>query len=57
MTFEDSPNGGTRITQRMSLGGERAEDYAWFGAEMEKGMPEGMQKLAEAMRRAAGEQA
>ena len=41
----------------MSLDGERAEDYAWIGAEMEKGMPEGMQKLAEAIRRAAGEQA
>ncbi|MGI8565194.1 MAG: SRPBCC family protein [Pyrinomonadaceae bacterium] len=57
LTFEDSLNGGTRITQQMSLDGERAEDYAWIGAQMEKGMPEGMQKLAEAMRRAAGEQA
>ena len=57
LTFEDSLNGGTRITQRMSLDGERAEDYAWIGAEMEKGMPEGMQKLAEAIRRVAGEQA
>ena len=55
LMFEDSPNGGTRITQRMSLGGERAEDYAWIGAEMEKGMPEGMRRLAEAIDKAANE--
>jgi hypothetical protein len=56
MEFEDSTNGGTRITQQMSLEGERAGEYtAGIGAEMEKGMPEGMRKLAEAMRRAANE--
>ena len=56
--FEDAANGSTQITQQMSLDGERADEYAaGIGAQMEKGMPEGMRKLAEAMRRAAGEQA
>ena len=55
--FEDSLDGGTRITQQMSLEGERAGEYAaGIGAEMKKTMPEGMRKLAEAMDRAAGGQ-
>lgn len=53
-TFADSPNGRTRITQQMSLDGERAGEYAaGIGAEMEKNMPEGMRKLAVAMLEAA----
>jgi hypothetical protein len=52
--FEDSEHGRTRITQRASIEGERAEDYApTFGPQLEREMPAGMLKLAEAMERAA----
>lgn len=57
-TFDDSAGGGTLITQRMSLDGEQAGEYAaGIGPGMEKGMPEGMRKLAEAISRASNERA
>ncbi|HKP85639.1 MAG TPA: SRPBCC family protein [Blastocatellia bacterium] len=53
--FEDSASGGARITQRMSMEGEKAEDYvATLTSEMERTMPQGMQKLADAITGAAG---
>ena len=51
--FEDS-GGGTRITQRASLRGERAA--AFVGAvtsALEAGIPAGMQKLCDSMAKAA----
>ena len=52
--FEDSPSGGTRITQEVSFLGAKAGDYvATVGPALEKGIPRGMQKLAEEMVRAA----
>ena len=51
---EDSPARGTRITQQVWVEGERADDYVGQVApEMEKGIPQGMQKLAKAIARAA----
>jgi hypothetical protein len=50
--FEDAEN-GTRITQRASIEGERADEYAAFGEELEKQMPPGMQRLADAIAVAA----
>jgi hypothetical protein len=44
--FEDLPDAATRMTQRVSLEGERAADYLAGVAELEKGIPEGMQRLA-----------
>jgi hypothetical protein len=56
--FEDSPSGGARITQQVWIEGERADDtVGQIAPEMEKGIPQGMQKLAEAIVRAAGGQA
>jgi hypothetical protein len=41
---------GTRITQRVTMEGEQAEVYAQsIGVQMEKEMPAGMQRLAEAI--------
>lgn len=37
----------THITQRVTLEGERAEDYMAGAAELEKGIPEGMRMLTE----------
>ena len=51
--FEESAGGGTRITQRVSLEGERAEDYLGGMKEFEEGIPAGMRSLAQAMVRAA----
>jgi Polyketide cyclase / dehydrase and lipid transport len=49
-TFADAGGGGTRITQHASLVGEQADQYAQtFGKELEKGMPPGMQRLADAI--------
>ncbi|HYY58570.1 MAG TPA: SRPBCC family protein [Pyrinomonadaceae bacterium] len=53
-TFEDTACGGTLITQRVTLGGERAGDYAAGMKELEKGVPEGMRSLAQGIIRAAG---
>lgn len=46
--FADSA-GGTLITQRVVLSGERAADYADGMQFLEKGIPEGMQSLAKGM--------
>jgi hypothetical protein len=48
-TFEDLPAGGTRMTQRASIEGERADEYAPFGKAMEIGIPAVMERMAEAM--------
>lgn len=46
----------TRITQRASLEGETARDYiAAVAPELERNMPQGMRKLAEAMEKAASD--
>jgi len=56
-TFEDSPRGGTRITQQMMLSGEQAGAYEeTIGRQMEEGMPQGMRKLAAEIVKAAGGQ-
>lgn len=48
-TFEDSAT-GTRISQEASLSGLEAHKYAKsYGPILEKGIPEGMRKLCEAM--------
>jgi hypothetical protein len=51
--FEESPNAITRITQQVTLAGERAMDYMAGAAELEKGIPQGMRKLAEEIIKAA----
>ena len=51
--FEDLPNAATRITQRVTLAGERAADYLAGAAELEKGIPEGMRQLVEEIVKAA----
>lgn len=48
-TFEDAPDGGTTITQKASINGPSAADYAGFAQGLERGMPDGMQKLCEAI--------
>jgi uncharacterized protein YndB with AHSA1/START domain len=53
-TFEETEGGGARMTQRVTLEGERAGDYAEGMRELERGIPVGMCKLAEAMARASG---
>jgi hypothetical protein len=52
-TFADAGGGNTYITQRASIEGERADDYAEFGKSLEMGMPPGMQRLADAITQAA----
>ena len=52
-TFEDHER-GVRITQSVSLQGERADEYASsFGPALEGGIPDGMQRLCDAMTSAA----
>ena len=51
--FEDLPDGGTRITERATLEGERAADYMAGTAELEKGIPDGMRRLVEEIVNAA----
>lgn len=53
--FEDTACGGTRLTQQNSFEGEQAQAYAEFGKQLETNMPQGMQRLAEAMVKAASE--
>jgi Polyketide cyclase / dehydrase and lipid transport len=55
--FEEQAAGVTRITQRVSLEGERAGDYAGAMKEFEAGIPAGMSNLARAMARAANDAA
>ena len=48
--FDNSGINATRITQRASLEGETARDYiAAIAPDLERNMPQGMRKLAEAM--------
>jgi Polyketide cyclase / dehydrase and lipid transport len=51
--FEEITGGRTRITQRASLEGERAADYEAVARQMEEGMPQGMQKLADSIEQSA----
>jgi hypothetical protein len=51
--FAELSDSVTRITQRVTLAGERAGDYMAGAAELEKGIPQGMQKLAEEIVKAA----
>ena len=52
--FEDSETGGTRMTQRATIEGDRAQDYILTVApELENGIPQGMQKLSDAIDQAA----
>ncbi len=52
--FEDPGICGTRITQRASIEGEKAQDYvSTVAPELERGIPEGMRKLAEKMEQMA----
>ncbi|MGH9834184.1 MAG: hypothetical protein ACREBD_29945 [Blastocatellia bacterium] len=55
--FEDAADGGVRMTQRATLEGERAADYAEAMSQLEWGIPQGMQKMAEVITQAANEQA
>ena len=48
-SFEDTDDGGTLMTQRASIEGERADDYAAMCAMMEQGMPQAMRRMAEAI--------
>ena len=46
--FEDSGTGRTRMTQRATLEGERAQDFIpTLAPELEHGIPAGMRKLAD----------
>lgn len=51
--FDALPNGATRITQQVMLAGERESDYRAGMAELEQGIPKGMQKLSEEIAKAA----
>lgn len=51
--FEEQASGGVRITQRVSLEGERAGEYLEGMRELEQGIPAGMHSLAVGMVRAA----
>jgi hypothetical protein len=51
--FADLPNTATRMTQQVTLAGERTADYLAGAAELEKGIPQGMRKLAEEITKAA----
>jgi hypothetical protein len=51
--FEDLDQGGTRMTQRVTLSGSNTESLIRdFAPELEKGIPEGMRKLATEIARA-----
>ena len=52
--FDDSGMGRTRISQQASIEGERASDYVSRAApELEKGIPQGMRKLADTIEQLA----
>jgi len=52
--FEDCGVRSVRMTQRVSIEDERAQDYISTAApELEKGMPAGMRRLADAMEQLA----
>ena len=52
-SFTDMTGGGARITQKVTLEGERAAEYEEGMKLLEKEMPPGMERLVEAMVRAA----
>jgi Polyketide cyclase / dehydrase and lipid transport len=52
-SFADIPGGGTRMTQNLTLEGERAAEYEEGMKLLEKGIPSGMERLVEAMVRAS----
>ena len=45
--FEDAGKRTTRLTQQATIEGEKAQDYLAAAAELEKTIPQGMQRLAE----------
>jgi hypothetical protein len=47
--FEEAPGDKVRITQRVSLAGERVEDYLQGLKELEQQLPAGMKRLVQAM--------
>ena len=51
--FADMTGGGARITQKVTLEGERAAEYEEGMKLLEKEMPPGMERLVEAMVKAA----
>lgn len=52
-TFEDAANGGTTLIQEVTLEGEQAANYLEGVKELERGIPLGMQKLVDAIVKAA----
>jgi len=52
-SFADLPGGGVRMKQKITLEGERTAEYEEGMKLLEKGVPYGMEKLAEAMLKAA----
>ncbi len=56
--FEETAPGVTRLTQQVNFAGEKAAEFAQLiGPEMEKNLPPGMQRLADAIVKAASAQA
>src|SRR5262249_38619758 len=55
--FEDTADGGVRITQFVTLEGERAADYEHAMEGLVNGIPQGMRKMAEVITKAAADQA
>jgi Polyketide cyclase / dehydrase and lipid transport len=51
--FEELPDATTRITEEATLDGDGAADYMDAAAEFEKGIPDGMRKLADVISKAA----
>jgi hypothetical protein len=52
-SFTDITGGGVRMTQKVTLEGERAAEYEEGMKLLEKGIPSGMERLVEAMVKAA----
>lgn len=52
--FDDSAQSGTKLIQRVTIEGEQAGNYAEGLKSLEQGIPSGMQKLADAIDKAAG---
>lgn len=55
--FEELGEEATRMTQRVTLEGERAGEYAEGMKVLEKNMPDGMSRLAQAIAKASDEAA
>ncbi len=51
--FQESPDGQSVLTQRVSLEGEQATDYQEGIKQLEQNLPDGMKRLAEAIVKAA----